>query len=107
MLHTEYVFVKKYFESLLIRNPKKSSSLRRPYLSKPKNVKVSKTVISTPPHNGMALFDKTYSAMAVPITSCMSEPIMAISITKIRKKCFWLKKKKITVQEGIVWNLSY
>lgn len=36
-----------------MRTPKKSSNFRKPYLSKNKNVNVSITVISTPPHIGI------------------------------------------------------
>lgn len=36
-----------------MRKPKKSSNFRKPYLSKNKNVNVSTTVISTPPHIGI------------------------------------------------------
>lgn len=93
-----------------IRNPKKSSNFLKPYLSNNKNVKVSITVISTPPHIGIlnqikytfysyvateirishiknkinlityALFVNKDKAIAVPITSCISLPIIAISI---------------------------
>lgn len=87
----------------VISKPKKNSSFRRPYLSSNKKVKVSKMVIKTPIHKGIlekqleinifgcftsvigrrlaySLFDKRYKAIAVPITSCISEPMMAISI---------------------------
>ena len=43
--------------------------LRRPYLSKKRNINVSVTVMTTPPHRGIAPFDSSENAMAVPITS--------------------------------------
>jgi len=42
---------------IVINSPKKNSSLRRPYLSSPRKVKVSAIVIRTPPHNGTALLE--------------------------------------------------
>lgn len=86
-----------------IKNPKNNSNFRKPYLSMNKNVKVSITVIKTPPHNGIlkkkkektncnnciftknsqntyALLESKYKAIAVPITSCISDPMIAISI---------------------------
>lgn len=84
----------------VISNPKKNSNFRRPYLSKNKKVNVSTIVINVPAHSGTlkkkilnlkrspqnnfkkithALFDNKYIAMAVPITSCMSDPMMATS----------------------------
>lgn len=86
-----------------ISKPKNASNFRSPYLSKNKNVNVSTMVINVPAHNGTlnekesvyalvtayvcvivqipyALFDSKKIAIAVPITSCMSEPIIAISI---------------------------
>jgi len=40
---------------MVMRKPKKSSSFRSPYLSKSRKVKVSTTVISTPPQIGILL----------------------------------------------------
>ena len=53
----------------VMSNPKKASNFLRPYLSRPKKVNVSATVIKTPPHSGTVLLESKYMAIAVPITS--------------------------------------
>ena len=62
-----------------MRRPKKASNFLRPYLSRKRKVKVSEIVMRTPPHNGILPLDNKYNDIAVPITSCISDPIMAIS----------------------------
>ncbi len=52
----------------VMRKAKKNSSLRSPYLSSPRKVKVSATVMRTPAHRGMWRLDSKYRAIAVPIT---------------------------------------
>lgn len=48
-----------------IKNPKNNSNFRKPYLSMNKNVKVSITVIKTPPHNGILKKKKKPIAITV------------------------------------------
>ena len=64
---------------VVMRSPKKSSSFLSPDLSSPRKVNVSTTVMRTPAHRGTKLLERRLMAMAVPITSCMSEPMMATS----------------------------
>jgi len=106
----------------VMRRPKRNSSLRNPYLSSNRNVKVSTTVMRTPAQSGILYENKNRSslvinskctteslnvlptlnlceeprgtyillesrkiAMAVPITSCISEPMMATSTINHRR----------------------
>ena len=58
--------------------------LRRPYLSKKRNINVSVTVMTTPPHRGIAPFDSSENAMAVPITSFSMDVYFVLMFT-VRK----------------------
>lgn len=56
-----------------IRNPNKNSNLRKPYLSKNRNVNVSTIVIRVPTHSGtLKIAEKISSLIEFELTACIN-----------------------------------